>query len=191
MRERRLLGFARQQRRRRDPRLRPVHRGAKGSSNRFVLKADPGDPNAPGTISYPFDPDAGLDLDLLAEEARRQRNYHSSAVDINDSNHPNTSNDQSVFFVDADGATDFLEFSVDRTPQARGTLVVRDGTLTISDSSSGFSGLIIVTGDGVETGRYAGGDGVEGFVVASGDITIRGSVSSSTGDSPPAPVSTA
>jgi hypothetical protein len=96
-----------------------------------------------------------------------------------------------VFFVDADGATDFLEFSVDRTPQARGTLVVRDGTLTISDSSSGFSGLIIVTGDGVETGRYAGGDGVEGFVVASGDITIRGSVSSSTGDSPPAPVSTA
>jgi hypothetical protein len=68
--------------------------GTKGSNNRFVRKADPDEPNAPGTISYPFDPDAGLDLDLLAEEARRQRNYHSSAVDINDSNHPNTSNDQ-------------------------------------------------------------------------------------------------
>jgi hypothetical protein len=40
--------------------------------------------------------------------------------------------------------------------------------------------VIIVTGDGLDTGRYDGGDNVEGFVVASGDMTIRGNVSPST-----------
>ncbi len=40
--------------------------------------------------------------------------------------------------------------------------------------------MIIVTGDGVDTGRYDGVAGVEGFAVASGDMTIRGSVSPST-----------
>ena len=82
-----------------------------------------------------------------------------------------------MFFVDAGGARDFVEYGIDHTPEARGTLVVRDGNLTISYSSGGFRGGIIVTGDGVNTGSYDGG---EGFVVASGDMTIRGSVSPST-----------
>ncbi len=81
-----------------------------------------------------------------------------------------------MFFVDAGGARDFVEYGIDHTPEARGTLVVRDGNLTISDSSGGFRGVIIVTGDGVDTGSYGG----EGIVVASGDMTIRGSVSPST-----------
>ena len=50
----------------------------------------------------------------------------------------------------------------------------------MSDSSGGSRGVIIVTGDGLDTGRYDGGDNVEGFVVASGDMTIRGNVSPST-----------
>jgi hypothetical protein len=82
-----------------------------------------------------------------------------------------------MFFVDAGGARDFVEYGIDHTPEARGTLVVRDGNLTISDSSGGFRGVIIVTGDGVDTGSCDGG---EGFVVASGDMTIRLSVSPST-----------
>ena len=40
--------------------------------------------------------------------------------------------------------------------------------------------MIIVTGNGTDTGRYVGNADVEGFVVASGDMTIRGSVSPST-----------
>jgi hypothetical protein len=147
---------------------------------RFVRKPDPDEPNAPGTISYPSDPEIGLDLDFLMEEARRQGNYRSSATDITDADYPASSNDRTVFFVDAGGATDSLEYGVERTPQARGTMVVRDGNLTVSDSSSGFSGAIIVTGNGADTGRYVGGADVEGFVVASGDMTIRGSVSPST-----------
>jgi hypothetical protein len=154
--------------------------GTKGSNRRFVRKADPDEPNAPGTISYPFNPEIGLDLDFLMEEAKRQGNYRSSATDITDADYPASSSDQTVFFVDAGGAANFLEYAVDRTPQARGTMVVRDGNLTVSDSSGGFSGAIIVTGNGADTGRYVGGTGVEGFVVASGDMTIRGSVSPST-----------
>jgi hypothetical protein len=152
--------------------------GTMGSNKRFVRKADLTEPNSQGTISYPFDPEAGFDLDFLAEEAERQGNYRSSAADITSADYPTASNDQTVFFVDAGGATDSIEYSVER---ARGTLVVRDGNLTMSDSSGGFSGAIIVTGDGIETGRYDSRDNanVEGFVVASGDMTIRGSVSPS------------
>jgi hypothetical protein len=150
--------------------------GSKGSNKQFVGKPDPAEPNAPGTISYPFDPEVSLDLNFLREEAERQGNYRSSAADISD--YPRASDDQTVFFVDAGGATDFLEYRADH---GRGTLVVRDGNLAVSESSGGFSGVIVVTGDGVGTGRYVG-SGVEGFVVASGDMTVRGSVSPSTVD---------
>lgn len=150
--------------------------GTKGSNRRFVRKPDPGAPNEPGTISYPFDPDRDFDLDFLAEEARRQGNYHSSAVDITGADYPQTSGEGTVFFVDAGGATDFVEYSPDNTPEARSTLVVRDGNLAMSGSSGGFRGVVIVTGDGVDTGRYVGDAGVEGFVVAGGDMTLRTSV---------------
>ena len=156
------------------------HTGTRGLNKQFVRKQDPGEPNEPGTISYPFDPDAAFDLDFLAEEARRQGNYRSSAVDITSADYPRTSSEGTVYFVDAGGAEDFLEYGVDHTPEAPGTLVVRDGNLRISDFSGGFRGVIIVTGDGVDTGRYSGDAGVEGFVVASGDMTIRSSVSPST-----------
>jgi hypothetical protein len=156
--------------------------GAKGSNRRFVRKADPHEPNGPGTISYPFDPEPGFDLDFLMEEARKQGNYRSSATDITGTDYPAGSNDQTVFFVDAGGATTFLEYSIDRASAARGTLVVRDGNLAMNDPSSGFSGAIIVTGNGTETGRYDSGANVEGFVVSSGDMAIGGSVSAATGE---------
>jgi hypothetical protein len=154
--------------------------GTKGSNKRFVRKADPDAPNAPGTISHPFDPGAGFDLDFLMEEAGIQGNYRSSAVDITD--YPTASNDRTVYFVDAGGAADFLEYSVEHAPEARGTIVVRDGNLIVGDSSGLFRGVIIVTGDGTDTGKYDSGTSgnVEGIVVASGDMTVRGSVSTST-----------
>jgi hypothetical protein len=151
--------------------------GTKGSNKLFVRKADPDVPNAPGTISYPFDPGASLDLNFLMEEARRQGNYRSSAADITD--FPTVSNDQTVYFVDAGGAANFLEYRVDPASETRGTIVVRDGNLAVGGSSGRFRGVIVVTGDGADTGKYAGGN-VDGFVVASGDMTIRDSASPST-----------
>src|SRR5215216_6337363 len=156
--------------------------GAKGSNKRFVRKADLEEPNAPGTIAHPFNPEVSLDLDFFMEEAQKQGNYRSSAMDITDADYPADSSDRTVFFVDASGATDSVEYSVDRALEARGTLVVRDGNLAMGDSSSGFRGVIIVTGDGVDTGRYNSGGNVEGFVVSSGDVAIGGSVSPVTGE---------
>jgi hypothetical protein len=52
------------------------------------------------------------------KEADRQGNYRSSTVDITSADYPTVSNDQTVFFVDADRATDFLEYSADRAPGA-------------------------------------------------------------------------
>jgi hypothetical protein len=42
-------------------------------------------------------------------EARSQGNHRSSAVDITDADFPTSSNNRTVFFVDAGGAIDFLE----------------------------------------------------------------------------------
>jgi hypothetical protein len=153
------------------------------TATRFVRKANPNSPNAPGTISYPFNPDAEFDLDFFMEEAKRQGNYRSSAVDISNSNYPATSNDQTVFFVDANGSTSFLQYRVSQNLTAgsggvaRGTIIVRNGNLTINNSSNGFNGVIIITGDGTNTGKYdsGGSDVVQGFVIASGDMAIRGS----------------
>ena len=116
------------------------------------------------------------------DEARRQGNYRSSAVDITDAEYPTASDDRTVYFIDAGGATDFIEYGVDRAAEARGTIVVRDRNLAMSDRSGGFRGVIIVTGDGTDTGRYEGGGSVEDFVVASGDMAIGGSVTPLSGD---------
>jgi hypothetical protein len=80
--------------------------GARGSNKRFVRKADPDAPNAPDTISYPFDPRIGPDLDFLMDEAERQGNYRASAVDITSADYPTASDERTVFFIDAGGATD-------------------------------------------------------------------------------------
>jgi hypothetical protein len=45
------------------------------TATRFVRKTDPNAPNAPGTISYPFNPDARFDLDFFMEEAKKEGTY--------------------------------------------------------------------------------------------------------------------
>jgi hypothetical protein len=155
----------------------------RNTATRFVRKANPDAQNAAGTISYPFNPDTEFDLDFLMEEAKRQGNYKSSPVDISNSNYPGSSNEQTVFFVDDGGNTSNLQYKVSQNRTsgsngvAQGTIIVRDGNLTINDASGGFNGIIIVTGDGTNTGKYdsGGSDTVQGFVIASGDMTIHGS----------------
>jgi hypothetical protein len=115
------------------------------------------------------------------DEAERQGNYRSSAMDITGADYPTASDERTVFFIDAGGATDYSKYDVGRAGEARGTIVVRDGNLAMSDSSGGFRGVIIVTGNGTDTGRYDGGAAVEGFVVASGDMEISSGVSSLSG----------
>ena len=56
--------------------------------------------------------------------------------------------------------------------------IVRDGNVTFAANSE-FKGVIIVIGDGTNTGSYTstGNGALDGYVAASGDISIKGSIS--------------
>jgi hypothetical protein len=159
----------------------------KGSQKRFVRKSDSdiasNVANASGTISYPFNPNAKFDLTLLESIAREQGNYHEGNIDIVDTTstltnkkYPNPSSDQTVFYVKANGAT--IDYFANYSPQSKGLIVIENGNFEISNSSNGFDGVVLITGDGVSTGLYnnTGNETVKGFVVAEGKMTIGGSV---------------
>lgn len=143
-------------------------------------------------ISYPFastnDINDVISIELLRELAIEQGNYEESPTNIDNDNHPGSdSNEQTVFFVDAKGDTGNLQYTVntvDDDNKAEGIIVVKDGNLKISNSSNGFNGIIIITGDGENTGIYEskGNETVEGFVIADGGMTIRGTVAPLTVD---------
>lgn len=158
--------------------------GTTGSQKEFVRKApeDLDDPNATGTISYPFNPNGEFDLDLLKDIARSQNNYYEGEIDIDTNNmgdnreYPGSSTDQTVFYVKANGAT--IDYFANYNPRAKGTIVIENGDFEISNSSNGFDGVAIVTGDGTTTGNYknTGNETIEGFVIADGTMTIGGTV---------------
>lgn len=152
--------------------------------DQFVRKAqaDLDDPNAAGTITYPYNPYDTYDLNILKDIAINQGNYYEgSSIDIedstpnvNDKKYPEPSNSQTVFYVKANGGD--IDYNVNYTPRAEGLIVIENGNLKVSNSSNGFKGPIIVTGDGSTTGNYdnAGNKTIEGFVVAEGKMTISG-----------------
>lgn len=163
------------------------------TSTKFVRKEDPYvppyDPNATGTISFPFNPDLKFDLEALEAIARRQNNYYTGEVDIDENTlgdnikYPEGSTDLTVLYVKAAGAK--IDYNVayeDPYPtkkgKGRGLIVVENGNFEVSNSSKGFKGVVIVTGNGTTTGNYTstGNDTVEGFVVANGTMNIGGDV---------------
>lgn len=157
----------------------------RGSGKKFIRKDPPDGPQTSSEISYPFVPSNSIeeifDIQFLREEAQRQNNYEGSPVYIDDGNYPSDSDDQTVFFVDAQGDTGDLEYRVntgDDSNKAEGIIVVKDGNLKISNSSNGFKGVIIITGNGTDTGFYRsiGNTTVEGFVVSDGNMILRGDV---------------
>jgi hypothetical protein len=157
----------------------------KGETNaRFIRKSAPEAPQAPSEITYPFDTDASQLVRFLEDEAKRQGDYYGAPQNISSTTaggrakYPEDSTDQTVLFMDAQGQTIDIGYSVDYDPKARGTLVIKNGNLRIDDSSNGFGGVIIVTGDGTTTGKYQSSakNTVEGFVIADGPMTVRGTV---------------
>lgn len=158
-------------------------------SAKFVRKENPYDPNATGTISYPFNPDAEFDLEVLKQIARDQENYYEGDINIDRNNtasnrkYPEGSTNLTVFYVKANGAE--IDYNVayadpypTREGKPRGLMVIEGGNLKISNSSKGFNGAVIVTGNGSSTGNYTstGNGAVEGFVIADGTIGIGGDV---------------
>lgn len=162
-----------------------------GSLKKFVRKGDAdianNVANASGTISYPFNPNAKFDLTSLAGIARSQGNYYEGNIDIvsttsttTNKKYPSPSSDQSVFYVKANGAT--IDYFAGYNPQAKGLMVIENGNFDISNSSSGFDGVVIVTKDqnnpASTTGVYtnSGNKTVKGFVIADNKMTIGGTV---------------
>lgn len=161
--------------------------GAKGSNKSFVRKSDAdianNTANASGTVSYPFNPNVKFDFETLERIAREQGNYYEGEVDIvstastiANKKYPNPSSDQTVFYVKANETT--IDYFANYSPPAKGLIVVEGGNFEISNSSSGFEGILIVTGNGTTTGIYKnpGNKTVKGFVIADGGMTIGGGV---------------
>lgn len=159
---------------------------------RFVRKSDPNASNAPNTISYPFDPGAKFDLDTLEQIARDQGNFHEGSINIDSNNtagnreYPRGSTNSTVFYVRANGG--LVNYNVPyqdpyptRDGKARGLIVVENGNLEVGNSSRGFDGSMIVTGNGTTTGNFTnrGSDSIRGFAIADGTITIGGDVAPS------------
>jgi hypothetical protein len=159
-----------------------------GSRKKFERKSNTdisnGTANASGTITYPFNPNADFDLTLLQSIARDQGNYYEGNIDIvstgstiSNKKYPSPSSDQTIFYVNANGAT--IEYFADYSPsQAKGLIIIENGNFEINNSSNGFDGVVIVTGDGVSTGQYknTGNKTVKGFVISDGLMTIGGGV---------------
>lgn len=130
--------------------------------DRFVRKdpADLDNPNAAGTITYPYNPYDTYDLEVLKDIAISQGNYYEgSTIDIEDSTpnaddkkYPEPSTSQTVFYVKANGGD--IDYNVNYTPKAKGLIVIENGNLKVSNSSNGFKGAVIITGDGSTTGNY-------------------------------------
>jgi hypothetical protein len=156
----------------------------------FIRKDPPDDPSQLASqISYPFPATSNinnlLNTGFLREEAKRQGNYYGTQKDIDTTNnptkvaYPTNSTDRTVFFVNGEDGD--VDYNVPESTKARGTIVVENGNLNVGGSSS-FNGVIIITGDGTNTGLYksAGTPDIKGFVISDGRMTIRGSVTSFT-----------
>ncbi|CAN5888395.1 hypothetical protein BH23ACT11_BH23ACT11_16070 [soil metagenome] len=163
------------------------------SATEFYRKAkvDLNDVNDSGKITYPFDPYKSYDLELLKDIAKSQSglsgdgdNHYSvssgSKIVEHDANgdikYPDVSTSGTVVYIEANG--DDVTYSVNDTPRAKGIVVIENGNLKMGNSSNGFKGAFIVTGDGSTTGEYTntGNEVVEGFVVADGKMSISGGV---------------
>ena len=134
--------------------------------------------NAPGAITYPFNPYAKFDLETLKQIAKSQGNYYEGGVTI-DSQYPDPSSDQTVFYVNAKGGN--VTYKTKNTPVAKGVIVVENGNFDLNNSSNGFDGVVIVTGDGTPTtttGTYTsiGNETIKGFAVADNTMRMGGNV---------------
>ena len=161
--------------------------GSKGQNKKFVLKSDSNATLGSNEISFPFDPGTAISdpstvvstalVDELKAAAIEQNNYKTpiSALTINTADWPGLG---AIYFVDGQDVT----FKVNSTPQASGILVVRNGNFEINNASNGFKGIVIVIGNGTTNGNFKtiGSTSLDGFAIASGNLTFGGSVTPNT-----------
>ena len=144
-------------------------------------------PAKTGSVTFPFDPGAEPDLDILARAAEIQGNLTAtgaSSYDLTD--WPADSSDETVVYVRFTGGTGShgahwrVPGGCRDDPPKRGTLVIENADFTIQPNTALFDGVVLVRGGRTADGTYTdSGDACfEGFVHADGGIEIGGSVGS-------------
>jgi hypothetical protein len=148
------------------------------------FEANPGNPTPSNRITFPFDPRSAItnppdvvDPGLVEEmrSAAQTQGYYSTGNQI--VNSWPVPGQEITYFVQGGN----LKYSA---TNGAGLIIVKDGNFELA-ANSYFKGVVIVIGDGSTaasgTGKYeSAGNGVlDGYVSASGDITIRGNVSPS------------
>lgn len=163
---------------------------------RLVLKDPPDNPNQGNNeISFPFDYRSQPDMDYLRDEAIKQEeetgqdNYRQvSGGQQRLRSWPEDSTDRTVVFVEytGDGNNEVVwevPGACTDDPPKRGTLVISNGNFEMEQNQALFSGIVVVRGGSYEEGSSTdAGEGscIEGYVNATGTITIAGKVQSST-----------
>jgi hypothetical protein len=144
-------------------------------------------PAKPPSVTFPFDPGAEPDLDILARAAEIQGNLtatDASSYDLTD--WPVGSTDETVVYVRFTGGTGShgVDWRVPGgcrdDPPKRGTLVIVNADFTIQPNTALFDGVVLVRGGRAADGIYSDSADAcfEGFVHAEGGIEIGGSVRS-------------
>ena len=140
-------------------------------------------PAEPASVTFPFDPGAQPDLDVLAKVAEIQGNLTTtdhSTYDLTD--WPADSTDETVVYVRFTGGTGNhavawrVPGGCQDDPPKRGTLVIENANFTVAPNTALFDGVVLVRGGQAADGTYSNsGDACfEGFVHADGGIEIGG-----------------
>jgi hypothetical protein len=120
------------------------------------------------------------------ENPATQRHYFNpSNGNLNLSNWPDNSSENTIVFVEFSGAgsSNTVKWDVSGSctdnPPKKGTLVVTNGNFTTQPNRAQLQGVVIVRGGEVADGTSSdpGKTCLEGFVNAQGTITIAGNVS--------------
>ena len=147
-----------------------------------------GNPTPSNKITFPFDsrnaianPPDIVDPGLLEEmkSAAQAQGFYRTGAQPTLTSWP-VPGKEIVYFVEGGDLTYSVPFST--TTNGAGIIIVKDGNFNLA-ANSYFKGVVIVIGNGSTggTGRFesAGNGTLDGYVSASGDITIRGNVSPS------------
>ncbi len=144
-------------------------------------------PAEQASVTFPFDPGAEPDLEILARVAEIQGNLTTTgASDYDVTDWPAGSTDETVVYVRFTGgignhaANWRVQGGCPDDPPKRGTLVIENADLTIHPNTALLDGVVIVRGGQAADGAYSdsGGACSGGFVHAVGGIEIGGNVRS-------------
>jgi len=147
-------------------------------------------PANPGSVTFPFDPGAAPELQILARAAEIQGNLtetKTSGYEVTE--WPAESTDGTVVYVRFTGGagdtgsnrvTWLVPGDCQDYPPKRGTLVIENANFMIQPNTALLDGVVLVKGGRVGDGTFSDSEDAcfEGFAHAEGGIEIRGSVRS-------------